>query len=174
VKEPQPSEKGLRYSLSPETRSILLLMLRYEETHEEQKAFRLIVSLERQMWTIAWGIVLGVLLLIGGLIVLLLIAYFLKSVFEQLANTMASRNAEKLIRTRIQSLVRGARERGTVKWFDASGGYGVIQRQTGEDVSVHFSAILMAGFKSLSEGQAVEFEVKNGPKGLQAENVSSL
>ena len=66
------------------------------------------------------------------------------------------------------------KEQGTVKWFNASKGYGFIQRQTGEDVFVHFSAIQMDGYKSLNEGQAVEFEVTKGPKGLQAENVSSL
>jgi len=66
------------------------------------------------------------------------------------------------------------KEQGTVKWFNASKGYGFIQRQTGEDVFVHFSAIQMDGYKSLSEGQAVEFEVTKGPKGLQAENVTSL
>ena len=61
-----------------------------------------------------------------------------------------------------------------MKWFNASKGYGFIQRQTGEDVFVHFSAIQMDGYKSLNEGQAVEFEVTNGPRGLQAENVTSL
>ena len=66
------------------------------------------------------------------------------------------------------------KEQGTVKWFNASKGYGFIQRQTGEDVFVHFSAIMMDGYKSLNEGQSVEFEVKKGPKGLQAENVTSL
>jgi CspA family cold shock protein len=66
------------------------------------------------------------------------------------------------------------KEQGTVKWFNASKGYGFIQRQTGEDVFVHFSAIYMDGYKSLNEGQAVEFEVTKGPKGLQAENVTSL
>lgn len=66
------------------------------------------------------------------------------------------------------------REQGTVKWFNASKGYGFIQRQTGEDVFVHYSAINMDGYKSLSEGQAVEFEVRQGPKGLQAANVTSL
>jgi len=55
-----------------------------------------------------------------------------------------------------------------------SKGYGFIQRQTGEDVFVHFSAIMMDGYKSLNEGQAVEFEVTKGPKGLQAENVTGL
>ena len=66
------------------------------------------------------------------------------------------------------------KEQGTVKWFNASKGYGFIQRQTGEDVFVHFSAIQMDGYKSLNEGQAVEFEVTRGPKGLQAANVTSL
>ena len=66
------------------------------------------------------------------------------------------------------------REQGTVKWFNASKGYGFIQRQSGEDVFVHFSAIQMEGYKSLNEGQAVEFEVTKGPKGLQAEKVTVL
>ena len=57
---------------------------------------------------------------------------------------------------------------------NAAKGFGFIQRQTGEDVFVHFSAISMDGYKTLNEGQAVEFEVKKGPKGLQAENVTSL
>jgi CspA family cold shock protein len=65
------------------------------------------------------------------------------------------------------------KEQGTVKWFNASKGFGFIQRQTGEDVFVHFSAIQMDGYKSLTEGQAVEFEVMKGPKGLQAENVTA-
>jgi CspA family cold shock protein len=71
-------------------------------------------------------------------------------------------------------LAAASKEQGTVKWFNASKGYGFIQRQTGEDVFVHFSAIMMDGYKSLNEGQAVEFEVKKGPKGLQAENVTGL
>ena len=66
------------------------------------------------------------------------------------------------------------KEQGTVKWFNASKGYGFIQRQSGEDVFVHFSAIQAEGYKSLNEGQAVEFEVRTGTKGLQAENVTSL
>jgi len=65
-----------------------------------------------------------------------------------------------------------AREQGVVKWFNASKGYGFIQRQSGEDVFVHFSAIQMDGYKSLNEGQLVEFEVRQGPKGFQAENVT--
>lgn len=63
------------------------------------------------------------------------------------------------------------REKGVVKWFNAAKGYGFIQRSSGEDVFVHFSAIQMDGYKSLDEGLQVEFEVKHGPKGLQAENV---
>ena len=66
------------------------------------------------------------------------------------------------------------KEQGTVKWFNASKGYGFIQRQTGEDVFVHYSAIQADGYRSLNEGQAVEFEVRKGPKGLQAENVVGL
>ena len=65
-----------------------------------------------------------------------------------------------------------SKELGTVKWFNASKGYGFIQRQSGEDVFVHFSAIQSDGYKTLNEGQRVEFEVKQGPKGLQAENVT--
>lgn len=63
------------------------------------------------------------------------------------------------------------KEKGVVKWFNAAKGYGFIQRQTGEDVFVHFSAIQMSGYRALEEGSEVEFEVKTGPKGLQAENV---
>jgi cold shock protein len=66
------------------------------------------------------------------------------------------------------------REQGTVKWFNASKGYGFIRRQSGEDVFVHFSAIQGDGYKSLNEGQTVEFEVTKGPKGLQAANVTAL
>jgi cold shock protein len=62
-------------------------------------------------------------------------------------------------------------EQGTVKWFNDAKGYGFISRQSGEDVFVHFSAIHAAGFKKLNEGQKVEFELKKGPKGWQAENV---
>ena len=65
------------------------------------------------------------------------------------------------------------REQGTVKWFNASKGYGFIQRESGEDVFVHFSAIQSSGYKTLNEGQAVEFEVTTGPKGLQAESVTA-
>jgi CspA family cold shock protein len=65
-------------------------------------------------------------------------------------------------------------EQGTVKWFNDAKGFGFISRQNGEDVFVHFSAIKSNGFRSLQEGQAVQFDVTNGPKGLQAENVEVL
>ena len=66
------------------------------------------------------------------------------------------------------------REQGTVKWFDASKGYGFITREKGKDVFVHFSAIQGDGYRSLQEGAAVEFEVTEGPKGPQAANVTPL
>jgi cold shock protein len=66
------------------------------------------------------------------------------------------------------------REKGTVKWFNAAKGFGFIQRESGEDVFVHFSAIQSNGYKSLDEGARVEFEVTNGPKGLQASNVETV
>lgn len=64
------------------------------------------------------------------------------------------------------------REKGVVKWFNAAKGYGFIQRSTGEDVFVHYSALQMDGYRTVDEGAEVEFEVKQGPKGLQAENVT--
>jgi len=60
---------------------------------------------------------------------------------------------------------------GTVKWFNAEKGYGFISQAEGADVFVHFSAIQMNGYRSLEEGQQVEFEVQEGPKGLQAASV---
>ncbi|NIJ69126.1 cold-shock protein [Xanthomonas sp. 60] len=65
-------------------------------------------------------------------------------------------------------------ERGTVKWFNDAKGFGFISRESGEDVFVHFRAIESTGFKSLKEGQAVEFDVVNGQKGLQADKVKPL
>ncbi len=66
------------------------------------------------------------------------------------------------------------RETGTVKWFNASKGYGFIERDQGDDVFVHFSAILGTGYRTLEEGQRVEFEVTQGEKGPQAQNVSPI
>jgi CspA family cold shock protein len=66
------------------------------------------------------------------------------------------------------------RENGTVKWFNDGKGYGFISREGGEDVFVHFSSIEGGGFRSLIEGQRVEFAVEQGPKGLQATQVRAL
>jgi cold shock protein len=66
------------------------------------------------------------------------------------------------------------REQGTVKWFNNEKGYGFISRNSGDDVFVHHSAIQGSGFKSLNEGDSIEFDVAKGPKGLQAQNVVKL
>ena len=60
---------------------------------------------------------------------------------------------------------------GTVKWFNANKGYGFIEQPGGEDVFVHYSALQSEGYRSLDEGQRVEFSIERGPKGLQASNV---
>lgn len=65
-------------------------------------------------------------------------------------------------------------EQGTVKWFNAAKGYGFISRKEGEDVFVHFKAIAGDGYKTLNEGDKVQFEVERGPKGLQAANVVKI
>ncbi|MCE5206867.1 MAG: cold-shock protein [Chloroflexi bacterium] len=63
------------------------------------------------------------------------------------------------------------KEQGSVKWFNGSKGYGFIERDSGGDIFVHFSAILSEGYRTLEEGQRVEFTVAQGPKGLQAQEV---
>ncbi|WP_024850909.1 cold-shock protein [Hydrogenovibrio kuenenii] len=63
---------------------------------------------------------------------------------------------------------------GTVKWFNESKGFGFIQQESGPDLFAHFSAISGSGFKTLAEGQKVEFTVAQGPKGPQAENIVAL
>jgi len=65
-------------------------------------------------------------------------------------------------------------EQGTVKWFNAEKGFGFIEREDGDDVFVHFSAIQSEGFKSLDEGQKVTFEVEQGQRGPQATNVQKV
>ena len=64
--------------------------------------------------------------------------------------------------------------KGTVKWFNDAKGFGFITRENGPDVFVHFTAIAMEGFRTLNEGEKVQFEIVNGPKGLQAANVSRV
>jgi cold shock protein len=66
------------------------------------------------------------------------------------------------------------KEQGVVKWFNGAKGYGFIQRQSGEDVFVHFSAIQENGYKTLNEGESVEFECQQGPKGLNAAEVNRV
>jgi cold shock protein len=66
------------------------------------------------------------------------------------------------------------KEQGTVKWFNNEKGYGFISRNSGDDVFVHHSAIQGGGYKSLNEGDKIEFDVEKGPKGLQAQNVVKL
>ncbi len=63
---------------------------------------------------------------------------------------------------------------GTVKWFNNAKGFGFIEREEGPDVFVHYSAIESSGYRSLEDGQKVEFEVIEGPKGLQANNVKAV
>ena len=65
-------------------------------------------------------------------------------------------------------------ETGTVKWFNSSKGYGFITRDEGDDVFVHFKAIAGEGYKTLEDGDKVQFDVEQGPKGLQAANVSKI
>ncbi len=83
----------------------------------------------------------------------------------------SSRTAKLAPRYVAPKEVPNLRASGKVKWFNDTKGFGFITRDTGEDVFVHYSAIDGNGFKTLLEGQEVEFEVKDGPKGLQAANV---
>jgi CspA family cold shock protein len=82
----------------------------------------------------------------------------------------------KVFRRRFQSEAEAkgvafVKEKGTVKWFNGAKGYGFIQRATGEDVFVHFSAIQENGYRTLNEGETVEYELQKGPKGFLAANV---
>lgn len=63
---------------------------------------------------------------------------------------------------------------GTVKWFNESKGFGFISQKEGKDIFVHYRSIVEPGFKTLTEGQEVEFEIEEGPKGLSAKNVKTL
>jgi cold shock protein len=74
----------------------------------------------------------------------------------------------------LQGRTRKMRITGKVKWFNNAKGYGFIEREGGSDVFVHFSAVQGNGFRTLEEGQAVEFEIVDGPKGPQAGNVTKV
>ena len=65
-------------------------------------------------------------------------------------------------------------ETGVVKWFNGAKGYGFIKRESGEDVFVHYKSIVGEGYRTLNEGDKVQFDVERGPKGLQASNVSKV
>jgi len=65
-------------------------------------------------------------------------------------------------------------EQGTVKWFNGAKGYGFISRENGDDVFVHFKAIIGDGYKTLNQGDKVQFEIEQGPKGLQAAKVTKI
>ena len=81
--------------------------------------------------------------------------------------SMRSNSHETIFRRNVNKMTYT----GTVKWFDAKKGYGFIEREDGDDVFVHFSAIQEEGFKSLEDGDEVEFEIVEGDRGPQAENV---
>jgi cold shock protein len=81
------------------------------------------------------------------------------------------RNLANILRKEFQIM---AKEQGTVKWFNGSKGYGFIERDAGGDVFVHFNAIISEGYKNLDEGQRVEFNVVQGQKGPQAQDVVTL
>jgi CspA family cold shock protein len=81
-----------------------------------------------------------------------------------LSNFNTSNNKEN-------NCIMSERITGTVKWFNAGKGYGFIEHEGGEDVFVHYSALQSEGYRSLDEGQRVEFSIERGPKGLQASNV---
>jgi cold shock protein len=85
-------------------------------------------------------------------------------------------NTQSTLRSAVHQAVKEfvQMEQGIVKWFNDAKGFGFLSRQSGEDVFVHFSAIQSNGFRSLQEGQAVQFNVVKGPKGWQAENVQPL
>lgn len=90
-----------------------------------------------------------------------------------MARGAASPRPKQFLSTK-RSLSMSERFVGTVKWFNPTKGYGFIGRENGEDVFVHYTAIQMAGYRQLKEGQKVEFSIEEGPKGLQAARVVPL
>jgi cold shock protein len=95
-----------------------------------------------------------------------------ESRFRQPASPLL--HQQRLFSAKIQIEIGTSMETGTVKWFNDAKGFGFISRQNGEYVFVHFSAIQAGGFRSLQEGQTVQFDVTKGPKGFQAENVRAV
>jgi CspA family cold shock protein len=91
-----------------------------------------------------------------------------------LAVTLYTQNNPNCVQRYIAFYKEQVMEQGTVKWFNDAKGFGFLSRSTGDDVFVHHSAIQGNGFRSLQEGQQVEFNVTKGPKGWQAENVRAL
>src|SRR3979490_789346 len=85
--------------------------------------------------------------------------------------TRRDNSIAEMQRTDRKEVKRRDREKGTVKWLNGAKGYGFIQRTSGEDVFVHFSAIQENGYRTLNEGETVEYDLMTGPKGLQASNV---
>jgi CspA family cold shock protein len=96
----------------------------------------------------------------------------LKDRFRQPASPLLTSSDSSQQKTKMK--VGISMEQGTVKWFNDAKGYGFISRQNDEDVFVHFSAIQAGGFKSLQEGQTVQFDVTKGPKGWQGQNVTAV
>jgi CspA family cold shock protein len=99
-----------------------------------------------------------------------------KSLLDLLQEPLLPAENQRILSSvkKINTLGKSKMEQGTVKWFNAAKGFGFISRQNGEDVFVHFSAIQSDGYRSLQDGQAVEFTVTKGKKGWQAENVRAL
>jgi CspA family cold shock protein len=88
---------------------------------------------------------------------------------DRVGHVNASVNSCFVLRRKVKM---SERVTGTVKWFNATKGYGFIERQGGPDVFVHYSAIQTEGYRTLQEGQTVEFSIEQGPKGLQAAKVT--
>ena len=84
------------------------------------------------------------------------------------------RRKNRQVKLTVKELFVEAREKGTVKWFNDSKGFGFIEREEGDDVFVHFRGIAGDGHKTLRDGQQVEFDVVEGPRGLNAQNVVEL
>ena len=87
---------------------------------------------------------------------------------------VVSVSAHTVVAAKAELVVRVMAEQGTVKWFNDAKGYGFIVRERGADVFVHHASIIAEGFRTLSEGDRVSFDVVEGPKGLQAKNVVKI